>query len=49
MGSMSIWSHHTKEKEEFIKIFSSYFGEYMVFFNLIKDVYIEALKDDLSH
>lgn len=49
MGSMSIWSHHTEEREEFIKKFSSYFGEYIGFFNLIKDVYIEALKDDLSY
>ncbi|QWG81545.1 MULTISPECIES: hypothetical protein [Bacillus cereus group] len=49
MGSMSIWSHHTEEREEFIKKFSSYFGEYIGFFNLIKDVYIEVLKDDLSY
>ncbi|MEB9552487.1 hypothetical protein P4J60_17910 [Bacillus cereus] len=49
MGSMSIWSHHTEEREEFIKIFSSYFGEYIGFFNFVKDVYIEALKDDLSY
>jgi hypothetical protein len=49
MGSMSIWSHHTEEREEFIKKFSSYFGEYIGFFNLVKDVYIEALKDDLSY
>ncbi|WP_422425033.1 hypothetical protein [Bacillus sp. PSXD-155] len=49
MGSMSIWSHHIEEREEFIKQFSDYFGEYMGFFNLVKDVYIEALKDDLSY
>ncbi|WP_242311746.1 hypothetical protein [Bacillus cereus group sp. BfR-BA-01331] len=49
MGSMSIWSHHTEEREEFIKKFSSYFGEYIGFFNLVKDVYIEALKNDLSY
>ncbi|MED2918683.1 hypothetical protein [Bacillus thuringiensis] len=31
MGSMSIWSHHTEEREGFIKQFSDYFGEYIVF------------------
>ncbi|MEC3263233.1 hypothetical protein P9133_01890 [Bacillus thuringiensis] len=49
MGNMSIWSHHTEEREEFIKKFSSYFGEYIGFSNLVKDVYIEELKDDLSY
>ncbi|MGW5955896.1 hypothetical protein [Bacillus mycoides] len=49
MGNMSIWSHHSEEREEFIKKFSSYFGEYIGFFNLVKDVYIEELKDDLSY
>ncbi|MDA2549581.1 hypothetical protein PDQ03_25995 [Bacillus cereus] len=49
MGSMSIWSHHTEEREEFIKIFSSYFGAYIGFFKFVKAVYIEALKDDLSY
>ncbi|MDA2513234.1 hypothetical protein PDN74_23205 [Bacillus cereus] len=49
MGSMFIWSQHTEEREEFIKKFSSYFGEYIGFSNLVKDVYIEELKDDLSY
>ncbi|MDA2269263.1 hypothetical protein PDN28_25820 [Bacillus cereus] len=49
MGSMSIWSHQTEEREEFIKKFKSYFGEYIGFFKLVKDVYIEELKDDLSY
>ncbi|WP_219375167.1 hypothetical protein [Bacillus mycoides] len=49
MGSMSIWSHHAEEREEFIKKFSSYFGEYIGFFNIVKDVYIEELKDDLLY
>ncbi|PFV28036.1 hypothetical protein [Bacillus thuringiensis] len=49
MGSMSIWSHHIEEREEFIKKFNSYFGEYIGFFKLVKDVYIEELKDDLSY
>lgn len=48
MGCMSIWSHHTEEREEFIKKFSNYFGEYIGFFNLVKAVYIEELKDELA-
>ncbi|HHT7061250.1 TPA: hypothetical protein ACTZ5S_003648 [Bacillus cereus] len=49
MGSMSIWSHHTEEREEFIKKFSSYFREYIGFSKLVRDVYIEELKDDLLY
>ncbi|PGB70054.1 hypothetical protein [Bacillus wiedmannii] len=49
MGSMSIWSLHTNEREEFIKKFNSYFGGYIGFFKLVKDVYIEELKNDLSY
>lgn len=49
MGSMFIWSHHTEEREEFIKKFSIYFGKYIGFSNLVKDVYIEELKDNLSY
>ncbi|WP_144650591.1 hypothetical protein [Bacillus cereus] len=49
MGSMSIWSHHIEEREEFIKKFNSYFGEYIGFFKLVKDVYIEELEDDLTY
>lgn len=49
MGCMFIWSQHTEERDEFIKKFSSYFGEYIGFSNLVKDVYIEELKDDLSY
>ncbi|MED1900011.1 hypothetical protein P4V05_07395 [Bacillus thuringiensis] len=49
MGSMSIWSLHTDEREEFIKKFNSYFGEYIGFFKLVKGVYIEELKNGLSH
>ncbi|MCC2327367.1 hypothetical protein LKM20_19800 [Bacillus wiedmannii] len=46
MGSMSIWSHHTEEREEFIKQFSDYFGEYIGFCKLVRDVYLEELKDE---
>ncbi|KAA2389954.1 hypothetical protein F2Y18_22990 [Bacillus cereus] len=49
MGSMFIWSHHIEEREEFIKQFGNYFGIYIGFFKLVKDVYIEELKDDLSY
>ncbi|AZJ24587.1 hypothetical protein CT694_34675 (plasmid) [Bacillus wiedmannii bv. thuringiensis] len=49
MGNMSIWSHHTEEREEFLKQFSNFFGEYTGFFKLVKDVYIEELKDDLLY
>ncbi|MCY8952458.1 hypothetical protein MOE39_01075 [Bacillus cereus] len=49
MGSMSIWTHHLEEREEFIKQFSSYFGEYIGFFKLVRDVYLEELKDELSY
>ncbi|TKI84077.1 hypothetical protein [Bacillus mycoides] len=49
MGNMSIWSHHTEEREEFLRYFSNYFGEYTGFFKLVKDVYIEELKDDLLY
>ncbi|TCW52940.1 hypothetical protein EC917_11259 [Bacillus thuringiensis] len=49
MGSMSIWSHHIEESEEFIKQFSDYFGEYIGFFKLVRDVYLEELKDELSY
>ncbi|MEE3950070.1 hypothetical protein [Bacillus wiedmannii] len=49
MGSMSIWSLHTDEREEFIKKFNSYFGKYIGFFKLVKDVYIEELKNGLSY
>ncbi|WP_176535897.1 hypothetical protein [Bacillus cereus] len=46
---MSIWSHHIEEREEFIKRVGNYFGEYLGFFKLVKDVYIEELKDDLLY
>ncbi|PGZ88294.1 hypothetical protein COE61_06690 [Bacillus thuringiensis] len=49
MGSMSIWSHHTEEREGFIKQFSDYFGEYIVFLKLVRDVYLDELKDELSY
>lgn len=49
MGSMFMWSHQTEEREEFTKKFSSYFGEYIGFSNLVKDVYIEELKANLSY
>ncbi|MEK4599059.1 hypothetical protein MKY21_28400 [Bacillus sp. FSL R9-9497] len=49
MGSMSIWSYHSEEREEFIKQFSNYFGEYMGFFKVVRDVYLEELKDELSY
>lgn len=49
MGSMFIWSHHIEEREGFIKKFSDYFEEYIGFCKLVRDVYIEALNDDLSY
>ncbi|EEM80280.1 hypothetical protein bthur0011_57740 [Bacillus thuringiensis serovar huazhongensis BGSC 4BD1] len=49
MGSMFIWSHHIEEGEGFIKQFSDYFGEYIGFFKLVRDVYLEELKDELSY
>jgi hypothetical protein len=49
MGSMSIWSHFTEEREGFIKQFSDYFGEYIGFCKLVRDVYLEELKDELSY
>ncbi|PIE92715.1 hypothetical protein CO726_25030 [Bacillus fungorum] len=49
LGSMSIWSHDTEEREEFIEQFSDYFGEYIGFFKLVSDVYLEELKDELSY
>lgn len=49
MGSMFIWSHHIEEREEFIKQFSDYFGKYIGFFKLVRDVYLEELKDELSY
>ncbi|MDA2141263.1 hypothetical protein PDN64_24585 [Bacillus cereus group sp. Bc256] len=49
MGSMSIWSHHTEEREEFIKRFSDYFGKFIGFFKLVRDVYREELKYELSY
>ncbi|AAM26144.1 MULTISPECIES: hypothetical protein [Bacillus] len=49
MGSMSIWSHHTEEREGFIKQFRDYFGGYIGFCKLVRDVYIEELKDDLLY
>lgn len=49
MGSMSIWSHYIEEREEFIKQFSDYFGEYIGFFKLVRDVYLEELKNELLY
>ncbi|OTY74936.1 hypothetical protein BK749_14865 [Bacillus thuringiensis serovar vazensis] len=49
MGSMFIWSHHIEEREGFIKQFSDYFGEYIGFCKLVRDVYLEELKDELSY
>ncbi|GAB6426723.1 hypothetical protein bcgnr5390_66000 [Bacillus luti] len=49
MGSMFIWSHHVEEREGFIKQFSDYFGEYIGFFKLVRDVYLEELKDELAY
>ncbi|HDR8481126.1 hypothetical protein IRV17_28690 [Bacillus cereus] len=49
MGSMSIWSHHSEEREKFIKQFSDYFGGYIGFFKFVRDVYLEELKDELSY
>lgn len=46
MESMSIWSHHSEEREEFIEKFNNYFGEYIGFFKLVRDVYLEELKDE---
>ncbi|EMX0193209.1 hypothetical protein AAFX88_004236 [Bacillus cereus] len=49
MESMFIWSHHIEEREGFIKQFSDYFGEYIGLFKLVRDVYLEELKDELSY
>lgn len=49
IGSMSIWSHHIEEREGFKKQFSDYFGEYIGFCKLVRDVYLEELKDELSY
>ncbi len=49
MESMSIWSHHSEEREEFIEKFSNYFGEYIGFFKLVRDVYLEELKDEFLY
>lgn len=49
MGSMSIWSHHTGERKEFLKKFSNYIREHTGFSRMVKDVYIEELKDDLLY
>ncbi|MCR6783681.1 MULTISPECIES: hypothetical protein [Bacillus cereus group] len=49
MGSMFIWSHHSEEREGFIKQFGDYFGEYIGFCKLVRDVYLEELKDELSY
>ncbi|MBL3848448.1 hypothetical protein IRV19_28395 [Bacillus cereus] len=49
MGSMSIWCHHIEEREGFIKQFSDYFGEYIGFCKLVRDVYLEELKDESSY
>ncbi|EDZ48887.1 MULTISPECIES: hypothetical protein [Bacillus] len=49
MGSMFIWSHHIEEREGFIKQFSDYFGKYIGFFKLVRDVYLEELKDKLLY
>lgn len=49
MGSMSIWSHHNDEREEFIMQFNNYFGDYKGFLSLVKEVYIEELKQDLLY
>lgn len=49
MGSMFIWSHHIEEREGLIKKFGDYFGEYIGFFKLVRDVYLEELKDELSY
>ncbi|MCR6789883.1 hypothetical protein P4K85_22755 [Bacillus cereus] len=46
---MSIWSHYIEEREEFIKQFSDYFGEYIGFFKLVRDVYLEELKNELLY
>ncbi|WP_258034721.1 hypothetical protein [Bacillus thuringiensis] len=49
MESMFIWSHHIEERDGFIKQFSDYFGEYIGFFKLVRDVYIEELKNDILY
>nr|WP_176535832.1 hypothetical protein [Bacillus cereus] len=49
MGSMSIWSHFTEEREGFIKQFSDYFGEYICFCKLVRNVYLEEVKDELLY
>ncbi|OJD97955.1 hypothetical protein A9487_24995 [Bacillus cereus] len=49
MGSMFIWSHHIEEREGFIKQFSDYFGEYIGFCKLVKEIYLGELKDELSY
>ncbi|PEV36717.1 hypothetical protein COK37_13180 [Bacillus thuringiensis] len=49
MGNMLIWSHHIEEREGLIKKFGDYFGEYIGFFKLVRDVYLEELKDELSY
>ncbi|RHW07183.1 hypothetical protein [Bacillus cereus] len=49
MGTTFIWSHHIEEREGFIKQFSDYFGEYIGFCKLVRDVYLKELKDELSY